>query len=358
MLALASDPAVQAVVRDPQVEVDVTCELGTDDGWTDISGDLVVAGQVELDSFRTIHRTCRVVVSRVLDWGKARIRLSMTLTSPSGSFTAPLGVFVLSTPVTVAGELPSTFQVDGFDLLEVLDQPYGSTFVAEAGTGYLANARSLVEAAGLSVSFVDEQDDRMLSQDRVWPIDEQTTTLGIVNELLSAVGFRRLNVGPEGVARSQPYRPPADRGVEWTYDAGSDDTSVGEQRTATFDFFDAPNRLVAVSDDPETDLDPVVLENQDDGPTSIAGRGRTITAVRSFEAADAAALEAQATEEFDLLSKVAEEFEVSVSPNPLHGFRDVVRLVDPELGVSRKAMVRSWTLPLDGSDATLRLRAV
>jgi len=358
MQAAAADPTVQAVVRSPSVDPDVACELETDDGWQDITGDLVLSGRVELGSYRTIHRTCKLSLSRRLEWGKARVRLSMTLTAPEGTFTAPLGVFLLSTPETEAGEDPKTYSVEGYDLLEVLDQPHGATFVAAAGTGYLANARTLIEAAGLSVTFADEQADRLIGAARVWPIDEQTTTLNIINDLLAAVGFRGLNVGPEGTCRSQPYTPLADRGVEWVYDAGVDRTEVGESRTAIFDFFDAPNRLVGVSDDPEAGIAPVTLDNVSDGPTSQDGRGRVITTVRRYEAADSAALAAQAGEDFDQLSKVAEEFTVSVSPNPLHGHMDVVRLVDPDLGVSRRCIVRSWTLPLNGDDAVLDLRAV
>lgn len=359
MQAAAADPATVAIVEAAQVEVDVACELETDDGWTDISDDLVPAGSsVELGSYRTIHRTCKLSVSRRLDWGKDRVRLSMTLTGPSGGLTAPLGVFLLSTPATQAGEDPKTYAVEGYDLLELLDQPHGQTFVAAAGTGYLANARTLIEAAGLTVSFADEQADRNLAVDRVWPLDESTTTLQIVNGLLAAVGFRGLNVGPEGTARSQPYQPPSERGVEWTYDAGSDDTTVGEQRTGIFDFFDAPNRLVARSSDPDAGIAPVTLNNVDQGVTSQDARGRIITTVREFEAADTDALTSQATEAFDLLSSVTEEFVLSTSPNPLHGHQDVVQFVDPELGVSRKCVVRSWQLPLDGSDMSLDLRGV
>lgn len=358
MLAAASDPSVRTVVRSSAVTVDVGADRWTDDGWVDISEDLLPEGQVECDSFRTIHRTCKVRLSRGLDWGKDRLRLRMRLTSAEGTFEVPVGVFLLSTPSARAGESPTTFEVEGYDLLEVLDQPHGAAVVAAAGTGYLASARTLIEAAGLQVTFADEQKDRLLGQNRVWPLDQRTTTLQIVNELLAAVGFRKLHIGANGTARSQPLTPLSERGTEWVYDASAVDTTVGEFRTGMFDFFDVPNRLVAVSDDPEAGLSAVTLNNVSDGPTSQDGRGRVITAVERFEAADAAALEAQAADRFDELSNVAEEFSLQVSPNPTHFYRDVVRLVDPDLGASVKCVVRRFTLPLDGSDMQLELRAV
>ena len=349
----------RTVVASLAPTVDVGCDLLSSDGWTDISEVLDPSGSsVEHGSYRTIHRTCKVKLARQLDWGNARIRLRMSMTAGGVSFDTSLGVFLLSTPVVQAGEDPKTYDVEGYDLLELLDQPHGSTYVAAAGTGYLANARTLVEVAGLTVSFADEGADRMLGSARVWPLDEQTTTLNIVNDLLGAVGYRGLWVGPEGTARSEPYLSPADRGSEWTYDADADLTTVGMARSKTADFFDAPNRLVAVSDDPENPVGPVTLDNVSDGVTSQNARGRIIPTVVRFEAADLAGLTSQAEERFDVLSRVTDEFTVQVGPNPFHGHMDVVTYRDASLGVSARCLVRQWQLPLDGSDMRLDLRAV
>jgi len=329
--------AERTVVRAWAPTVDVGCDLWSTDGWTDISEVLDPSGSsVELGSYRTIHR----------------------MAAGGESFDTSLGVFLLSTPTTQAGESPKTFDVEGYDLLELLDQPHGETFVATSGTGYLANARTLVEAAGLTVSFADEGADRNLPADRVWPLDVQTTTLSIVNDLLAAVGYRGLWVDTEGTARSEPYLSPADRGAEWEYDADDVLTTVGLSRSKTADFFDAPNRLIAVSDDPENPVGPVTLNNVDDGRTSQNARGRVIPTVVRFEAADLAGLTSQANETFDVLSRVADEFTVTVGPNPFHGHMDVVLYQDTGLDVSARCLVRQWSLPLDGSDMQLDLRAV
>lgn len=347
------------MVAATSVTVDVGCDLWTGDGWEDITDVLDPSGSsVELGSFRTIHRTCKLRVGRDLEWGDARVRLRMTLTGGGDSFEAPLGVFLLSTPERVAGVHPKTFDVDGYDLLEVLDQPHGETFEVAAGTGYLEAARTLVEAAGLTVVFADEQADRTLTTARVWPLDVQTTTLSIVNDLLAAVGFRGLHMTADGTAQSLPYLAPADRAPEWLYDADDDATTVGAFRTAVQDFFDAPNRLVAVSDDPANPVGPVTLDNVSDGPTSQDARGRVIPTVARFEAADVDGLTAQAEELFAELSNVASEYELDVGPNPFHGHMDVVTFRDVDLGVWRRCVVRSWELPLDGSDMRLLLRAV
>ncbi len=36
----------------------------------------------------------------------------------------------MTTPQRNAGEIPATYSVDGYDLLTILDTPYGSTFAA------------------------------------------------------------------------------------------------------------------------------------------------------------------------------------------------------------------------------------
>jgi hypothetical protein len=55
---------------------------------------------------------------------------------------------------------------------------------------------------------------------------------------------------------------------------------------------------------------------------------------------------------------IADEVELTVAANPSHWHFDVVRLVDPELGVDRRFVQRRWRLPLDGSDMTIEARGV
>ena len=351
MHPLASDPDVQAVVRSPSVEVDVVCELQTSDGWVDISDDLHRSGQVDYQLDRTLHRTGQVTLSRNLTWGVDRIRLSMTLSASEGTFTVPVGVLLVSTPSSVADEEPATWQVDCYDLLWLLDDVMGETFVAAEGNGHLETVRGLVSPSGLDLTLANEAaGDVPIAEDLLFPLDEELTRLQVVNRLLERVGYRGLWVDWQGRARSEPIVGLANRPVEWLYDAGADDTEVAEGAVRERDTWGRINRLVAVPEDPDADLDRVELTVADGRPQ----RSKVV----SFDAADQETLGLLAAEELEKARRVDELFEVGVSANPLHAHRDVVRFVSPSLAVNRKCVVDGWRLPLDGSDMSLTLRAV
>jgi hypothetical protein len=336
---------------------------------SDISEWLVPSGSsVALGSYQTIHRTCRLTLSKELDWGKARVRPYMTLTSISGTFRANLGVFVLSTPTTTAGETPRTWEVEGYDLLELLNHPYGDTYALVAGAGYLTSVNTLITGNPLVIGYLTSQistsGEPTLPTSRMWPLDPETTTLNIVNDLLTAAGYQAVYASADGAMQSSPYQAPADRAIEWTYSADDARTIVGPMRTLQADFFEAPNHWKFIRDDPEggavsEGAGIYTVSNQSDGVTSIDARGRTITRVERLDAATQAALVAQGDRIVATDKRVAIELpSLSVAPNPLHGHFDVVWITDADLGIDQKFVVRSWTLPLDSSDMNLDLRAV
>lgn len=361
-----SRDALEALIASPHVTFDVGLELVDVDGQVveDLTEWLVPAGsQVMRDVSAAVHGRCRLTLARELDWGRDRVRPYMTVSDGRRVLRQPLGVYVLATPETVAGEDPPTFTVDGYDLLEVLHHPHGATVVAEAGESYLQVVRELIGPFGVPVSFAAEGEGEVLPSDMVWTLDEAATTLQIVNELLDAAGYRDLWMGPSGTARSEPLLPLQQRGEEWRYVTDGAAVTVGPRRRLTHEFFDTPNRMVFVWDDPDADSwsDMVVrtLDNVDVGPTSQQARGRVITAGPvKLEAANAATFRALTRERFDQARQVEVEVEVEVAANPTHWHRDVVRLVDGGLSQDGMFLVAGWSLPLDGSDMQLTLRRV
>jgi len=356
-----------AVVTAPVVDYAAGLELLDENNALieDISAWLVPEGSsVELGSYRTIHRTCRLRLSYALDWGIARVRPYMTLTSAAGSFRADLGVFVLSTPSTTSGEDLKTWDVEGYDLLEVLSHPHGATYFVASGVSYLAAVASLCSVQGLTFVGQAAGDAPTLPSDRLWPIDPDTTTLNIINDLLSAAGYGAIYSDASGTLRAAPYQSPADRPVEWTYDADDESTVVGPVRELVADYFEAPNRWVFIVDDPEwgnptEGAGIYTVINQSDGLTSIDARGRTINRVERREAANQGALESSGNRTIDADKRIALEIPgLTVGPNPLHGHFDVVQVTDAELEFDQKVVVRSWSLPLDGGDMQLDVRAV
>jgi hypothetical protein len=359
---------VRAIVRG-HVDVDIGADLLDADGafLEDLTSDLQAGGSVELNSHRTVHRTCRVLLSRELDWGAVRLRLWMTLASKTTGLAlkAFVGVFLLETPTTVTGRTPRTWVVEGYDLLGALAVDGGRTYRVAAGTKITDAVVQAIAAAGITatVQLASTGDAPTLPSDMVWSMRDDVTWLRIVNDLLAAGGYRGLWADHLGRYRSEPYRPPQDRGVEWEYDAGHVDTILGDRMELTTDLWQIPNRWVFYVDDPARG-EPVagdtlyIVDTPDTDPTSAAARGRVIPRKVAVDAADHASLVSQGDRIAARDREVTTRAAVTVGANPLHGHFDVIRLVDAEAGVSGKWQVTSWSLPLDGSDMTLDAKAV
>lgn len=387
---------VVALIESEQVSVDAGLELldADDNVIEDISDDLAPEGSmVERGMYRTLHGTCRLRISRELQWGWQRVRPYLLLASNlsnqdyllddggdrltdddgvplvSGAWVEPtyyrwnLGVFLLDTPERVIGESPQTWDVEGYDKLDVLNTPHGSTYTISAGDPILAAVEALIAGAGEAKVDIDQTEAAATAPgERVFSVIDDWSTLGICNELLSMVGYRALSVDRDGWFRSEPYRSPDELATVWTYSADSSTTSVVEDRTAIEDYYGAANVVFGINDEVDTPVDGAglyTLTNPADGPTSIAGRGGRVIRRRvqgSYASQDA--LITAVTAALDAEKRVAGYLELGVSPNPVHGHFDVVRYVDAAVPADGRYVVTDWSLPLDGTDMRLSLRSV
>ena len=102
---------------------------------------------------------------------------------------------------------------------------------------------------------------------------------------------------------------------------------------------------------PETGSGIVFYRNENDGPASIQARGREVNCVVFVDAADHAALEAEAGRRVGADSKLARRVTFQVSPQPTLWHATLVELTIPDLGIrNQRAEVASWALPLDGKN--------
>lgn len=358
---------VRSVLAASHVTVDVGADLLDAAGVfiEDISTDVELGGHVEHGSFRTVHRTCKVRMTRELDWGAVRLRLKMTVTAGGVTVPAYIGVFLLETPTTASGWSPRTWEVEGYDLLGGLAVQVGETYRVAAGSTVTDAVTQAVVDSGLSatVTLADSGTAPTLPTDMVWSVRDDVTWLRVVNDLLAAGGYRAVWADAGGRLRSEPYQPPSERPSEWTYDTSTDDTVVAPELEVTSDLWAAPNRWVFYVDDPQQG-NPVegvtqyTVVNQAAGPTSVDRRGRMITRKVPLSAADYASLVSQGDRIAEGDRRVSTEVEFSVGPNPLHGHFDVVTLIDAEAALSGRWQVSSWRLPLDGGDMTLTARQI
>ena len=318
----------------------------------------LVSGSVKRGNNDNIHGTCDVVLETELEWGTALIRpyLRIAIPGPLGiGGRWNLGAYFTSTPEYVAGAVPRQFSVQGYDQLEALKSPVGDSYVTPAGVSYLSVIESILVAQGFTAYVLDPaRSSTLINQPRSWVLDQNVTWLSVINDLLAAIGYRGLWADWDGRLRAEPYVPPVARASEWFYDTLVA-TTIMQDRTRTQDYFEAPNRWVAVRSNLADGQIPVegsgvyTFVNQSAGKTSVDARGRVITKVLSIEAADQDALATTANITIDADLRIDQVFNVTTGPNPMHWHFDRVTLADSEFGAAVELQETSWTLPLDGS---------
>jgi len=341
----------------------------------DLSPDLV-GGSVGRDCYGTVHGFCTLQLSRVLRWGVDLVRPYMVLSSGLTVARWNLGVYVLTTPQRTVGETPETYDVQGYDRLMLLNRQVGADYRVAAGVTYRAAIVAAFAAAGLSGVLIDgSAADSTLPAARSWLLvgdstnPDQTATpvtwLRVVNDLLNAINFRAVWCDQDGQFRCSGYQDPKVRAPEYVFDADSQLTILGEDRTLTEDVWSTPNRWVfrqtnRSSDAPTpTEGDGIYTRvNDTDGPTSITGRGLTWTAVVDYEAASHAKLVSLGDRRVASDRRVTTALKVWTGPFPGAGHFDVFTYSDAAAGGTRKVQATGWRMPFDGGNVEWDWEAV
>lgn len=314
-------------------------------------------GTVTHSAYATLHNTSALRVSRTLDWGVALVRPYTVLSDGTVSARFNLGVYVPAVPRITYDADPQTHDVQGYDILHFLNDPVGEAYAVDAGASYLTAVEEIITALGFTRYVIDPSASATtVPIARVWPLDERTTWLTVVNDLLGAVGYQGIWSDWDGRLRCQPYDPPRERAPEWYYDADTTTSMLSRSRTVEQDWFSVPNRWVAVLSNAGDESTPVdgngiySYQNDNIGPTSIDARGgRVVTRFLQLEAADHAALVAKAQASIDADMRLPTTVELSTGLNPLHWHFDRLYIDDPRLGAAMDVVGTEWTYTLNGS---------
>jgi hypothetical protein len=353
---------VTALLRDsPDVEIgagveliDMNLDILDDSIATDLNG-----GTVQRDSYATLHGSAVLDIGRTLDWGSALVR-------PYATYD---GVrFDLGAYFTSVGEGSSDdatlHGVQCHDILLALANRVGSSYSVAAGTAVLAKVEEILISQGFSQYAIDAtRADAVTPAGRSWMLDDNTTWLTIVNDLLASVGYAGIWSDWRGRLRCEPYVAPRDRGAEWIYYGYGDRSQLARTKRITNDLFDRPNKWIAYRQNNIGGTAPVegdgvyTLTNETIGPTSFEARGRWITApLIMVDAVDQAALIAAAQTRREADMAVVEQIAVEVwHPMPVHWMFDRCTVLDPDYLGIREVVTTKWTLPLAPSSANMQL---
>lgn len=326
----------------------------------DFTDDLA-GGSVTRTAYATLHGTAQLAITRVLDWGAARVRPYIILDSGVTAARWNLGVYYTSTPVRDLEEQPITFDVQCYDVLSILNDPVGDAYAVAAGVGYLAAVEAILLARGVAAGayLIDQAlSATVLPTDRVWAFDETITWLTICNNLLASIGYAGLWSDWDGRIRAEPYQTPRTRAPEWLYDDGTYTSMLGTARTIEHDYFAVPNRWVFYRSNNIDSTAPTdgngryVYQNDFRGETSVQARGRVITRVVGLDVADHTSLVNRAQMTIDADMTVPTKWKAVTSPNPLHWHFDRMVIQDTGAGPPVDVVGTQWTLPLDGGGQT------
>lgn len=319
-------------------------------------------GSVRRGSYDTLHGLADLQVARRLDWGAGLVRPYLTLSARGTTARFLLGVYYLPTPRRDLSRSPNLYQVQCFDYLQGLAARIGGSYGIAAGTPVLEQVTAILDLLGYTRYVVDQAAAAATvpSPGKSWPIVDDPTWLGVVNDLLQMIGYAGIWSDWEGRLRVHPYQRPVERANEWYYDTTAETGMLQTARQVDDDFYDAPNAWTFYRNNLEEGVQPVPgaglyrYVNQSQGRSSVEARGDRVVPAPSegLDVASQAALEAAAQARIDADMALTRKVYADVDLNPLHWHFDRVWVDDPEIGPPFNALCTEWQLPLNGRTMT------
>jgi len=308
---------------------------------------LVVAesSEVNMANEAEIHRTAnfRIRDTGEINYLKERIQPWALLQMPDKrSVEFPLGVFLLSTPQQEYENNQKYRNIDAYDKLQILiDDGFTARYVADEGDNIVQEVINILNGAGITKINIDATE-KILPTWLSW--DPDVTRLEVVNELLGIINYEPIYVDEYGYFTSRPYRNPSQRSAEYEY--MTDEWSViTPGAKANIDYFEVPNQWVGVVSEPDKVPLTYTHENtNEESPTSIPNRGRTITKYVDVDAVDLESLKGIVEKKAYKDSQVYTEMEFSTAIMPFHSYNDVYWLRHDKLGVNAKFQEVSWSM--------------
>lgn len=365
---------IEALLLSENIEVDTGLELLDLDLTLieDISQHLADGGSIKYDLNNRIHRTCSLELTTAISWGTQLVRPYLVLSGAGISDVRfNLGVFMLTTPVREIGRVPTTYAVQGFDRVMLLDREVGADYSVLSGTTYRQALLDAFSAAGLSGVYIEgSAADNTLPATKSWPLvandesdpdqtDTPATWLRVVNDLLQAINFRGVWCDADGTYQCVAYQDPSSRAPEFVFDADDEHTTiVGDDREQHEDIWQTPNKWVFRWKNGGTGIEgdgiyTVDLNNVDaSNPLAQINRGLYWTKVVDYDAASQAKLEELGDRYVDADLRHTSVMKVGTGTFPPAGHADVYTYADTRVGIAQKVQAVQWELSLDGSMMT------
>lgn len=286
-------------------DVTITSLLGAKDGSFRFNVNAAIRGGGSLEYGGT-----------PIDWNQHRIQ-PWYRTEAGGLLQEwPLGVFLVATPSTKFSSAGRSVTLELYDKTHILEQnKVTASYQVPAGTNVVDAVTTVLAQAGQTRAAFEETD-QTLSTAMVWPAG--TSRLKIINELLDAANYFSIWADGDGVFRASPYKPPAARGISWSFE-DNENSIYSPEFTHDFDTFSIPNQVIVIGQS-DGETEPQVAVAQDNGPGefSIPTRGYVISrSEEGREATDMATLNGIAQRLLSEGQQVGSTYAIQHAPVPL-----------------------------------------
>ena len=301
---------------------------------------------IAFNSKNAIMRTAMFTMREdEIDYLSARIRpVFGLLMRPDTWLEWPLGVFVLSSPERKATGKSVTWNIEAYDLNQLLktDGISERLFFPE-GTKYTDIVISTLIDAGISRTNIEASEEKTRASVE-YPIG--TYRLDIINEQLKAINYTPIYPDASGVFTAHKKRDVQLSDIAYNYTTKVNSIIKAEARE-TLDYFDTPNRFVAFVSSPELEPLHAVYENDDpSSPLSTKNRP-VITEVSELrDIANQNELDAYIRSRAQEAISDLYGIEFTSGLMPTHGYMDVYQFEHEALKINEIYQETAWTMDL------------
>lgn len=351
-------------------------------------------GSVRWDGSATVNRTFSAGLKVELAWNRDLVRVYRTYTDDLSGITCrgDKGVFIAAAPTQDLASTPTVWQVTGQDQMAWLNRSIDQSFTFAANSNVFAAIKQVIGAAGVRPFTIDPfqktalipttmsyslptSGESLSSASLVTPplpgssqqdASGAPTYLQILNDLAALINYQAPYFDSSGQGQLQQNLPFDQRTPTFLFDSRVPNV-VSQPRSLTripppfnsWRFLSSSlpdvSGLPAV---PTVGNGIVILENFDDGPSSIRQmNGMRFSTTVSLPASSQDALEAQGAAYVAAASRAAVSASVTTRAFPASGHFDVFAWYDPVLadglwlgagGPSVLVAATSWVEALDG----------
>lgn len=345
--------------------------------------------EISWDSASNVSGSCVFGISgeAVLTWGSSRVKIYQLLRSTEYNVAHgldirtwlrfPVGVYIVTSPGTDDLDASATRRVTGYTREYLLQSQAPDSLSFAFGSTYLAAITAVFAAAGVSISLLTypgSWSTKTLPAPRNFPLDDSTTMLDIVNELLQGSGCLPLYTDQDGFYKVTTTPKPTTQALLWRWAASADttltdadlDVKVVRYRGTGYqgDVWNVPNQWVFIQQgltfEPIEGSGKYTVNNTTIPPSDQVTVGRVIRDTQFLPVSGQTDLVTQGDAIVTAALSQAEKISLQTRAWPAAGHYDVFQVTHKSFPFSsvRRVQASSWRLPLWGGPMNWQTNAV